>query len=298
MIRRIVIGYDGRDESGDALELGRMLAQVSGAGVVLAAARVPGAEDPVRGGASSASADGPERLFAPALGRLEGVEVETRLLVGPAAEGLGHLAEAERAETIVVGSTSRGPLGRILPGSVGEQLLHGGPCSVAVAPRGFGSEVHGEPRVIAVAFDASPESTGGLETARELAEGVKATLRVFAVHEPFRATTAATAPMGAYDVGAVTQREQVHERLQEAVRGLPAGLRAKGTLLKGEAAPALLAEAELGVDLLVMGSRGHGPIGRVFLGSVSAKVIRSAPCPVLVVPRGAVHSRLAQRPTG
>ena len=41
------------------------------------------------------------------------------------------------------------------------------------------------------------------------------------------------------------------------------------------------------VDLLVCGSRGRGPLGRVVLGSVSAGVLRKARCPVLVVPRGA-----------
>jgi nucleotide-binding universal stress UspA family protein len=41
------------------------------------------------------------------------------------------------------------------------------------------------------------------------------------------------------------------------------------------------------VDLLVCGSRGHGPIGAAVLGSVSAGVMRKARCPVLVVPFGA-----------
>jgi nucleotide-binding universal stress UspA family protein len=39
--------------------------------------------------------------------------------------------------------------------------------------------------------------------------------------------------------------------------------------------------------LLVCGSRGHGPLTGVILGSVSSGVLRKARCPVLVVPRGA-----------
>jgi nucleotide-binding universal stress UspA family protein len=44
------------------------------------------------------------------------------------------------------------------------------------------------------------------------------------------------------------------------------------------------------VRLLVVGSRGRGPIRQAFLGSVSAALAASAPCPVLVVPPSAVVS--------
>jgi nucleotide-binding universal stress UspA family protein len=40
---------------------------------------------------------------------------------------------------------------------------------------------------------------------------------------------------------------------------------------------------ELGVGLIVMGCRGHRGIRRVIEGSISDRVIRHAPCPVLVV---------------
>jgi nucleotide-binding universal stress UspA family protein len=38
-------------------------------------------------------------------------------------------------------------------------------------------------------------------------------------------------------------------------------------------------------DLLVCGSRGHGPVRQAQLGSVSARLVRDAACPVIVVPR-------------
>jgi nucleotide-binding universal stress UspA family protein len=295
---KVIVGYDGSEESRDGLALGCLLAGLTDRRLILAAVL------PVKSGAfpdghDAAPQEQPERLFGPALSEIEAVDVETTVLGGkPPAEALHDLAETEGADAIVLGSTHRGSLGRILPGSVGERLLHGSPCAVAVAPRGFGSQEHGEPRVIAVAFDGSSESWAALEAARGLAQAAQATLRVLSVHEPFRAATAATAPMGAPELGAVTQRERMHEQLQEAVHELPAELRAKGTLLKGEAARMLLAEAALGVDVLVMGSRGYGPIGRVLLGGVSAKVMRSAPCPVLVVPRGAAGGRAATHGAG
>jgi nucleotide-binding universal stress UspA family protein len=50
---------------------------------------------------------------------------------------------------------------------------------------------------------------------------------------------------------------------------------------------ALIVERSLGLDLLVIGSRGYGPLRAVLLGAVSGRVIRDAACPVIVVPRGA-----------
>ena len=47
------------------------------------------------------------------------------------------------------------------------------------------------------------------------------------------------------------------------------------------------------IDLLVMGSHGHGPIRRMFLGSVADKVIRHGHCPVLTVRAEEHNSELA-----
>ena len=39
------------------------------------------------------------------------------------------------------------------------------------------------------------------------------------------------------------------------------------------------------LDLLVVGSRGHGPLRRLILGSTSMQLAREARCPLLIVPR-------------
>jgi nucleotide-binding universal stress UspA family protein len=53
--------------------------------------------------------------------------------------------------------------------------------------------------------------------------------------------------------------------------------------LDGEPADALAAHSA-GLDLLVLGSRGRGRIGAVVLGSVAARLIGMARCPVLALP--------------
>ncbi len=53
---------------------------------------------------------------------------------------------------------------------------------------------------------------------------------------------------------------------------------------EGEPAEALLEEAErAGADLLACGTRGHGELTALLLGSVSHELLRLAPCPVLAV---------------
>jgi nucleotide-binding universal stress UspA family protein len=43
---------------------------------------------------------------------------------------------------------------------------------------------------------------------------------------------------------------------------------------------------DLSVDVVAVGSRGHGAIRRALLGSVSTHVLSNAPCPVIVVRAG------------
>ncbi len=55
-------------------------------------------------------------------------------------------------------------------------------------------------------------------------------------------------------------------------------------IIEGNAGPALCElAAEVGADVIVIGTRGRGGIKRALLGSVSDHVVRNAPCPVLVV---------------
>lgn len=51
----------------------------------------------------------------------------------------------------------------------------------------------------------------------------------------------------------------------------------------GYPATTILDEVEDGVDLVIMGSRGHGPVSGIVTGSVTQKVLGLAPCPVMVV---------------
>jgi nucleotide-binding universal stress UspA family protein len=72
--------------------------------------------------------------------------------------------------------------------------------------------------------------------------------------------------------------------LQEARPALEtAGLTVEAELLRGRPSAAIVDDARIwGPDLIVVGSRGHGPVETAVLGSVSAAVVDHATCPVLV----------------
>jgi nucleotide-binding universal stress UspA family protein len=262
----LLVGDNGREEARDAIALAGMLAQPLAA--ELARVRVvserQGADQPAAGGQP-----GNEPPLA-----------EVRVSRSPA-RVLHELAESRDATMLVLGSSHRAGAGRILAGGVGARLLQGGPCPIAVAPRGFAEKGPGEPRVIGAAFDDSPESRSALELAARLGEAATAALRVIHVyHGP-------PPPHERVWTDEPTAYEQAQEALRRAVRRLPSELRAEPRFRSGDPASVLVGESELGLDLMVMGSREYGPLRSVLLGSVSEAVVRAAACPVIFVPRGA-----------
>ena len=288
---KILIAVDGSERSADALAFGRALALAAGAPVVLATAYAPVAwqqrldglphDDELRAEA--------EAMLARLSTALHDVaDLELRPLADhSAARALLSCAEQTGAGIIVAGSSHTGRLGRVLPGSTAERLLHGAPCPVAVVPLGFRTNRLAENPVIGCAYQPTEDGAAALGTAEELAVALSASLRVIQAYEP---------PSYPYDTGEMPLdmpdidarfRADAERALAERVEHLSVGLDdVEGTLHVGKPADVLIDLSET-VDAMVVGSRGYGPLKAVLLGGVSGQLIRSAACPVIVVPRGA-----------
>ena len=290
-MRKIIVGVDQSEGSNDAITLASSLAAMTGAQLMLVNV-FPYDTRPSRALNAEFEAylrkDSNELLER--LSRDLGGTVETKAIPNPsAAHGLHELAEQEDAALIVVGSTHTGRAGRVLPGSTAERLLHGSPCPVAVAPKGYPRRSDEQPGIVGCGYDGTQSANRALEAAQRLAAATGARLRVIRAFQPlaYDVVPAKGVPMGGIAYNDKLQ-ERASEELNAAVAKLDGQVRAEPFFAVGNAAD-ILAEASEQLDILLMGSRGYGPLHSVVIGGVAGRVVREAACPVIVLPRKARH---------
>jgi nucleotide-binding universal stress UspA family protein len=275
----IVVGVERSDRSRDALALARTLARTLHTRLILVAVH-PGE---VRSRAMAPEAEAALEWVACPMG---GTLSESRVVAcNSVHHGLQQVADAESALAIVVGSSDRGPVGRIAPGSVAKRLLHGASCPVAVAPRGYSTEAFAGIQRVGVGYTPGPEAGEALAAAVGVAARTGAALRLLGVVEASQ--VAATLPLGwGFGELEATKRDDLTRRIGHAIEDVAAPIDISGDVVDGYADDEL-ARLSQEVDLLICGSRGQGRIGNVTLGDASTGLLRKAECPVLVVPRGA-----------
>jgi nucleotide-binding universal stress UspA family protein len=304
----VLVGYVKGGEGADALALGWILGTLLHARILVTNvartttfARGDGTEpltmvaasyEDVMPAMERAAAEAPSESETPTG---DGAEIETRVVASrSAARGLHDLAEDEDAELVVLGSSvaHRAPATGLL-GSVALRLLHGSACAVAVAPSGYAGRTQGRLGSVAVAIDESLEAVRALAAAASLAQTAGADLTVFTVVEPLSPSIGRWTPLGGVgagqeitEYGATLERQwaAAEQLVAGAVNSLSSELNVTGQVLSGDPAERIASETGGRFDLLVMGSRGYGAVGRVLLGSTSAAVLRRASCPVLIEP--------------
>jgi universal stress protein A len=141
-------------------------------------------------------------------------------------------------------------------------------------------------RKVMVASDFSSASRGAFARAVELAKANRATLLVtHAVTLPPPTLGGEYIPPQTWDrIEAATRaaaKKQIGALVAKARR---AGVRAAGLIMAGSPHEVIVRAARSKrVDVLVLGTHGRTGLPRFFLGSVAARVLATAPCPVLTV---------------
>jgi nucleotide-binding universal stress UspA family protein len=131
---------------------------------------------------------------------------------------------------------------------------------------------------ILVALDGSPDAEVALGHAVTLARDQNALITLLSVAPP------AATPVGAA-ASAPPDMLDFHERLlRDATDRLPRDIGVTTRLERGNPAETILRVAREGdQNLIVMGSHGHSRVHRALLGSVSERVLKSSPAPVLLM---------------
>ncbi|MFI5027630.1 MAG: universal stress protein [Solirubrobacterales bacterium] len=276
---RVLVGFDGRSGSDDALALARALAETTAAELIVASVR-PYWPDLLGPDGFARAIESDQRWIAAEAEKILGaLPISARALAGgEETGGLKELAEVESIDLIVLGSTHRAGLARACPGNLGERVLDGAPCAVAVAPRGL-AERNCSLDLIAVGYDGSRAADAALRRAIGLAARTGASLLVLGAVEVSLGLSGfeTRAPMR-------LERNRMEHHLGRALSHVPESVTAESRLLLGSASE-ILADAAREADLLVLGSRGHyGTPSRIVLGSVGAAVVHDAPCPTLITP--------------
>jgi nucleotide-binding universal stress UspA family protein len=277
MFNDVLIGVDGRQGGRDALALARQLVAAGGR-LTMAHAYADGLirdhrrplEAPYR------REDAYDMLAAERQAAAVEAELVTCAHVPPG-RGLRELAQRRGSDLLVVGSTRHAMLGRVLMGDDTRAAFNGSPCAIAIAPRSY-AHINRPFRTIALGYDDSAESRCALDTARELAGRNDAAITAMWVVSLEQVREESPVPADwSKTAGKLVDRCTGRLRQVEGVDpvAIYGGPREE------------LARLSHDVDLLIVGSRGYGPLKRLIHGSVSSYLLRHVACPLLVLPRGA-----------
>jgi nucleotide-binding universal stress UspA family protein len=291
---RIVVGYDGSESAGAALDWAAVEAQrrslpLTVLSVIDPLGTLPGVYSLPREVFEAQARQITTRGAEQAGKNADSVEITAVGHLGQVAAALTELSRT--AELLVVGTRGRSELVGALLGSVAFAASAHARCPVVVV-RGDSAPA-GPRRPVVVGVDGSPGADVALRYAADLASEITAPLLIVSSYRSINTEIAAgsayrdladTDPLSFASAGRKAA-EQVTGAAARQAKGRHPDLELQEMTVNGSAAHELPRLAE-GCGLLVVGSRGHGGFAGLLLGSVSHRVMHTAPCPVAVVHDG------------
>ncbi len=204
---------------------------------------------------------------------------EIKVGKGPPAEMICNTAANCQANVVVIGCGVRESIGRCRPGVTAERVIRRATTPVWLARPGASPT----PKKILCPVDTSRASRRALKNALILSRKFDAQLTVLSIQEPIP---------GAYRSLKSFSKEAHKSGLEEQqiafdkfLSGIDfANVNWEKKVRSGATDEEIIAEArELQADLITMGTVGKSGVERILVGSVTQKVIRELPCPVLTM---------------
>ncbi len=178
-------------------------------------------------------------------------------------------------DRLILGTSSRGKLGKVLVGSVAEELIRSLDIPVCTVGPGFRPLASDHPRRIVLALSLRHRPEQALRFAADLAAGLPAELTVLNISEQDRGDEGLAA-------GAMSK---IHELLQGME---PTQSKAHIRIRSGEPAEQIIAECMAqSPEYLVLGALAASPLSAKFRTGVAYRVIAQAPCPIFTLRSGA-----------
>lgn len=273
MYSDLIVGFDGSAPAYDALAFARRLALATGGRPRVVCVRSRGPIEPTLDAARALIGDVPGVRFESVVGTT-------------AARGLCEAATSAEAALIVLGATHRSSLGAVVPGTTAEAVIHAARCAVAITPAGYAERAERRPfGLVAAAIDGSGDTERVARMAAAIAESAGADLRLVSVVDAPPSDGLLSAGALAYGSVVGARRGAAAAALARAASAaVGADIAIERRLCDGPLAEQIALETRA-ADLLVIGSRGLGSLGRVVLGAGTGRILRAAACPVLVIPR-------------
>jgi nucleotide-binding universal stress UspA family protein len=211
--------------------------------------------------------------------------VGAEVFLGAPHQVLASVAREAAADLIIVGALDDHGSGRQLLGSTADRLIRSAHCPILILRNGM---ILPPLRVLAPVDFSSTSARAvdaGVDLLRQMnADGVTTIQSLFVLSELTRQLASQFSPQQVDRMA----KEELLRFTFEHTEGWEGTIETKVRI--GDARHQLLKELDdCPVDLVVMGSHGHGRLHRALIGSVAGRIARRASCSVLFVPKDEVE---------
>lgn len=220
-----------------------------------------------------------------------GFKVQSQVLSGKPVKSILRLADETRVDLIAMSTHGRTGVGRLLLGSVADEVLSYTHVPIFLVPAKTEVKSDSSPRIIFLPLDGSPLAETAIPIACQFAKNTNAMIyliRVVDSHDSGDESETMTISSTSIDDDYAGEKPIVRQaaaylkRIQ--LRLQLAGVTSQCQVVEGEPAEAITRIAgEENADLIVMSTHGRRGVERQFYGSVASEVISHAIWPMLIM---------------